>query len=154
MALGEEKEKYIEEMAVFFEGMGMTKSMGRIFGYVLVCDKAMVDFDELQVELKMSKGSVSMTTKGLAQLNFIEMVSQAGERKTYFRIAKNSFSDLIRKRNNILKMFETQLKKALEVKENKKDETANWIADTASFYNWIGVETLKMLEKWESNNSK
>lgn len=142
------KLEYIEETGLVFEGFGMTRMAGRVLGFLLVCDKDAVSFDEIRETLHASKGSISGTTKQLINVGMVEQVSLPGDRKTYYRISRTKVGKILRARiSQFTKLAET-FEKGLEVK-NRDDEVSEWLNEISAFYKWVGTEIEVIIDKWE-----
>ncbi|MDI6402282.1 hypothetical protein QLX67_09760 [Balneolaceae bacterium ANBcel3] len=148
--MDKEIQEYIEEAGLVFEKMGMTRMAGRVMGYLMVCDKDDVSFDELCDAIQVSRGSISMSTKQLEQVGFVKKIGLPGERKTFYRAADLSIIELLKQRIQLFSLFSDTLTRALDLKK-RSDGMADWLVDTAAFYDWIGHEMVALLEKWDEN---
>lgn len=144
----EKKLQYIEEAGMAFELFGMTRMAGRILGYLIVCDKESVSFNEIMDALKASKGSISGTTKQLIAIGFVEPVSLPGDRKTYYRISNMKVGSILKARIQLFLKFADVLDKGRSLKE-KNDRVSEWTLEVSSFYKWFGDEIDLVLQKWE-----
>jgi len=148
-----QKLSYIEEIGIFFEQLGMTRMSGRAFGYMIVSDKSEVSFADIQSALEASKGSISGTTKQLITIGFIEPITKPGDRKTYFRISERNVGDILKSRIELFVKFSTMLKKGNQLKK-KDDNVSAWLHEITSFYDWVGDEIEKILDRWEDEKEK
>jgi len=148
-----EKRNYIEEAGLAFEKFGMTRMTGRVMGYLMICDKDAVSFDEIRDAIQASKGSISGTLKVLTQIGFAEPVSLPGDRKTYYRAGKASAGNLIKARLQLFDLFSGLLQKGLKLKD-RQDDTSDWILELAAFYAWIGDHMLTIINSWEEEKEE
>jgi DNA-binding transcriptional regulator GbsR (MarR family) len=139
---------YIEEAGLYFEKMGMTRMAGRIFGFLVVCDCDAASFDEIKEALDASKGSISTNLKQLLQAGLVEVQSLPGNRRTYYRVNKMPFSDLMRARMKFMTEFSTLLTKAQALKE-REDDVSLWLTETAAFYLWMEAHIEEMMRRWD-----
>lgn len=130
-----------------FEQLGLARMVGRVFGYLLICDEDAVSFDQIREVLSASKGSISSTTKQLVQIGFIETVSLPGDRKTYFKVTDIELGKMLSQRMNFFEKFAEVLSKGRNLK-NREDEVSDWLRDAAVFYSWVGEEIEQMIQKW------
>lgn len=144
----EEKLNYIEEAGITFELFGMTRMAGRILGFLIICDKDAVSFNELKEVLNASKGSISGTTKQLINVGFVEPVSLPGDRKTYYRISNLKVGSILRARIQLFLKFADVLDRGRNLKE-KEDRVSEWSREVSAFYRWLGDEIDEVLQKWE-----
>jgi len=144
---------YIEETGLVFEGFGMTRMAGRTLGYLLVCDKDAVSFDEIREALNASKGSISGTTKLLVNVGMVEQVSLPGDRKTYFRISRTKVGTILKARISQFSKLAETFDKGKELK-GRKDDVSDWLTEVAAFYKWVGHEIEVIIEKWEKEKDE
>lgn len=75
-----------ELMGVWFSSLGVPRSSGQIFGYLMACDPAEQAASDIAAGTGMSRGSVSSGARMLVQLGAIEERHRVGDRKTYYRL--------------------------------------------------------------------
>jgi DNA-binding transcriptional ArsR family regulator len=74
-------ERFVEELGIQFELEGGTPRMvGRVFGWLLVCEPPEQSAAELAERLQASKSSISTATRVLLRMGLIERVRIRGER--------------------------------------------------------------------------
>ncbi len=152
LSMEKEKLTYIEETGLLMEQFGLARMAGRVLGYLMVCDKEAVSFDDIREALNASKGSISGTMKSLQNVGFVEAVSLPGDRKTYYRMSRLDPGKLMQKRMELLGVFGNHLKKGHGLK-NSEDEVSTWLHETSAFYLWAKTELQKMIETWEEKKS-
>jgi hypothetical protein len=74
-------ERFIEELGMQFElEAAAPRMLGRVLGWLLVCDPPEQSAAELAERLQASKGSISTATRLLLRMGMIERVRLRGER--------------------------------------------------------------------------
>jgi hypothetical protein len=74
-------ERFIEQVGAQFElEAGTPRMVGRVFGWLLVCDPPEQTAAQLAERLQVSKGSISTATKVLVRIGMIERARSRGER--------------------------------------------------------------------------
>ncbi|MFN3530136.1 MAG: GbsR/MarR family transcriptional regulator [Bacteroidia bacterium] len=147
--LSPEKQAYLQEFGLFFEKLGPGRIAGLILGYLLVSDRAEVSFNELVAGLDASKASVHNQLKMLEQMGFVKSLRFTGDRKTYYRIGARDMGEMTVKRMGMTVVFVSLMRKGLELKENQHDDAANFLRDTAGFYEWLHGRMQELLAEWE-----
>lgn len=147
-----DKLTYVEESGLMFEQLGMTRMVGRVFGYLLVCDQDEVSFDQIRETLNASKGSISSTTRQLVQIGLIEPVSLPGDRKTYYKITHIELGNLLKSRMRLFSRFSETLNKARKVKK-REDSVADWLLEATVFYSWVGSQIDEVIDKWHNEKA-
>jgi hypothetical protein len=78
--------RFVEEVGVMLElEAGTPRMVGRILGWLLICDPPEQSASDLAEALQASKGSISTATRVLLRLGFVERVRFPGERFDRFR---------------------------------------------------------------------
>ncbi len=147
------KLNFIEESGLVLEKLGMTRMAGRVFGYLMICDKDQVSFDDIRETLEASKGSISATTKQLVYSKLVEQVSMPGDRKTYFRISRKKAGGMLKERLKLFTVFSELLSKGMMLK-HRDDEVSDWLLEVSTFYSWVGDEFDQIIDKWEANKAE
>jgi len=147
------KLNYIEESALMFEQLGMTRMVGRVFGYLVVCDEDAVSFDQIRNTLQASKGSISATIKQLMQIGFIEAVSKPGDRKTYFRISGIELTDFLRARMKMFDLFSDKMNQGKKLRD-RDDDVSQWLLEASAFYSWVGSQLEGVIDTWQKDKNR
>jgi DNA-binding transcriptional regulator GbsR (MarR family) len=85
-------ERFVEELGVMLElEAGTPRMVGRVLGWLLICDPPEQSAAEVAERLQASKGSISTATRVLLRLGFIERVRIRGERFDRFRARPESW---------------------------------------------------------------
>jgi DNA-binding transcriptional regulator GbsR (MarR family) len=79
-------DKFIEELSIQLDSeVALPRMVGRVLGWLLVCEPPEQSAAELAAALEASKGSISTATRVLVRVGFIERVRFRGERFDRFR---------------------------------------------------------------------
>ncbi len=150
----EQELNYIEEAALFFEQLGLTRMAGRVFGYLVVTEKDAVSFDDVKEALQASKGSISGTMKQLVQIQFVKAVSIPGDRKTYYKLGEISMSDYTKSRLKQFYVFRDFINKGRDIRTKEGDKVDEWMIEVSAFYDWLAEKMEKTLVEWEENKDE
>src|SRR5919201_6734758 len=89
-------ERFIEQVGVQFElEAGTPRMVGRVFGWLLVCDPPEQSAAELAEQLQASKGSISTATRVLLRIGMIERLRVRGERFDRFRAPPDAWDEFL-----------------------------------------------------------
>lgn len=88
---------FIERMGLALEADGLPRIAGRIFGLLLVSEDCR-SLDQLAVELRVSKASVSTNARLLEQRGVLERNSRPSDRRDYYRVPPDLFSHTMAQR--------------------------------------------------------
>ncbi len=89
-------ERFVEQLGMQFElEYGLPRMVGRVYGWLLVCEPHEQSAAELARMLQASKGSISMATRVLLRQGMIERTRVPGERFDRFRVRTDALDDYI-----------------------------------------------------------
>jgi DNA-binding transcriptional regulator GbsR (MarR family) len=89
-------ERFVEEVGVMLElESGTPRMVGRVLGWLLVCDPPEQSAAELAEFLQASKGSISTATRVLLRLGLISRVRLRGERFDRFRAQSQGWDEVL-----------------------------------------------------------
>jgi DNA-binding transcriptional regulator GbsR (MarR family) len=151
--MNSKKLHHIEDAALLFEEVGMTRMAGRIFGYLLICDEDAVSFDQIRETLQASKGSISTNIQQLLQTGLIEQTTYPGDRKTYYRASHVHIGTITASRLSLMEKFVELFSTARELK-NRDDDVSDWLRETVVFYQWMEQKMEEMMGEWESEKEE
>jgi DNA-binding transcriptional regulator GbsR (MarR family) len=140
---------YIEDVSVLFEMVGLPRMAGRIFGWLLISDPVYQSHGELAKVLQASKGSISTMTRLLMQIGLIERFSLPGQRRDYFRIKPNSWSEIMRLRIAQNSAFLAIAERGLELLHDQPEHLRSRLEEMYDMHAFCKRELPAMLERWE-----
>src|SRR5262245_50635614 len=92
--------QFVDRMGILFETSGAPRSLGRVYGYLLVCEPVEQSPAGLCEALQLSKGGMSTALRQLEQARLIERVHVRGERATYFRVT-DGWAELLKAKQQL-----------------------------------------------------
>ncbi|MFB9430141.1 GbsR/MarR family transcriptional regulator [Streptoalloteichus tenebrarius] len=87
--------EFVDRVGLFFESLGAPRTMGRIYGWLMICDPPDQSLTALARTLSVSKASVSTTIRPMSEGGLVERVPVAG-REHHYRIVPGGLSRLVR----------------------------------------------------------
>lgn len=90
--------EFAARMALFFEMLGGTRTMGLICGWLTVSDPAHQSISEMARELRVSKASISTVVRQLELAQMVERVHVSGSRQHHYRLRSGGWSQILRSR--------------------------------------------------------
>jgi DNA-binding transcriptional regulator GbsR (MarR family) len=129
-------ERFIEQLGMQFElEFGAPRMVGRVLGWLLVCDPPEQSSAELAQRLEASKGSISTATRLLLTWGMIERVRMRGERFDRFVVRPDAWEDYIWREDQ----FEAPrrvLSVGIEALSDEPPERRARLAELDSMYAW------------------
>ncbi|GAA1550033.1 GbsR/MarR family transcriptional regulator [Brevibacterium picturae] len=143
-----EKREFVEQFGLFFERAGGTRTAGRMFGWLLICDPPHQSISELTDALQVSKGSVSTVARGMEEAGFLERVPQPGSRQHYYRIKAEGWTAIVRARMGFLSAGSDLARRGLEVvgPDSRRQQR---LRDWGGFLDFMAEEINEITHRWE-----
>jgi DNA-binding transcriptional ArsR family regulator len=89
-------ERFVEELGMQFElEAGAPRMVGRVLGWLLVCDPPEQSAAELAERLQASRGSISTATRALVRMGLVERVRARGERVDRFHARPGAWDEYL-----------------------------------------------------------
>ncbi|UBF28761.1 MarR family transcriptional regulator [Kovacikia minuta CCNUW1] len=144
-----EQKSFVEEAGLLFETVGLPRMAGRIFGWLLISNPAHQSPTELAEILQASKGSISTMTRLLLQIGLIERISLPGQRRDYFRIKPNAWSELTKQRMVQITAFRQLAEQGLNLMQSTGSRSLQRLEEMRDIHAFFEQEMPKMIDRWE-----
>ena len=148
-----EKQHFVEEVALVFEEIGLIRMAGRILGWLLISNPPHQSAEELAEALQASKGSISTMTRLLIQLDLIERAGIPGDRRDYFRMKPNVWSQLLQARMSQVTDLHQLAEAGLDLLKGEPPELRQRIQDMHDLYSYVETELPNLIERWEQKRA-
>jgi DNA-binding transcriptional regulator GbsR (MarR family) len=89
-----EEAELVDRIGLFMETVGAPRTMGRIYGWLLICDPPKQSLTELATALGVSKASVSTMIRPMQEGGLVERLPSAS-RQHYYGVAPGGFTRLL-----------------------------------------------------------
>ncbi|MBL1174059.1 GbsR/MarR family transcriptional regulator [Pantanalinema sp. GBBB05] len=144
-----EQKHFIEEVGLLFEMVGLPRMAGRVFGWLLISNPPYQSPGELAAVLQASKGSISTMTRLLVQIGLIERISLPGQRRDYFRIKLDAWSELTKQRMAQITAFRRLAERGLELLHDEEPNLRRRLEEMRDMHAFCERELPLMIERWE-----
>jgi hypothetical protein len=148
-----EQKHFIEEVGLLFEMAGMPRMAGRVIGWLLISNPPHQSPGELAEILQASKGSISTMTRLLMQIGLIERLSLPGQRRDYFRIKLNVWSELTNQRMAQITAFRQLAERGLDLLQGNDPQLLLRLEEMRDMHAFWEQEMPLMTERWEKQRS-
>lgn len=145
---------YLERVGKMWEEVGLTFIGGKILGYLLICGKPSVSFQELVDELGVSKASVSNNIKALTGIRFIKMTKPEGSRKSYYKPNNINMADLMQERTALFDLYADVMDEGLNQLSDHDSDAAKFMTETRDFYRWMKSKMPQLLDEYRSSKNQ
>ncbi len=145
----DQEQRFVEKVGRYFEQLGFPRMGGRIFGWLLISEAPQASMAELMEALQASKSSISSMTRLLIQVDLIEAVSVFGERRDYFRIRSDAWTNALKDRLKQAVDFRQLADEGLAVLADASTERRMRLEEMRRMYAFLEREIPALLERWE-----
>lgn len=145
----------VEEVGLLFERYGVPRMVGRVLGWLMVCDPPEQSAADLARALQASKASISTSTRLLEQTGIIERLARPGVRPVYFRLRPEAAGTaLIRERLRAVTLFRGLIERALQALEDAPPHRRARLKALHMLYTFFERELDAMLQRWDTGRGK
>ena len=89
-----EEAEFVDRLGLFMEMLGGPRTMGRVYGWLLICDPPQQSLTELAQTLAVSKASVSTVARQLQEGGMIERLPSSTRQHVY-RVTSGGFASVL-----------------------------------------------------------
>ncbi len=144
----DELARYVEEVALFFEGSGLPRIAGRILGLLMVCDPPHRSSAELAEELGASRGSISTMTRMLLLSGLVERVGVPGERASYYALKDDGFELRFEQVMRTIVGFRPLADRGIALLANTSPERRHRLRTLRALYVFLEKEMPALIDRW------
>jgi DNA-binding transcriptional regulator GbsR (MarR family) len=141
--------EFVDGMGLVFSEVGGSRMMGRIIGFLLVCDPPHQSEPQLCARLAASKGAVNTITRQLVRNGMLERVVIPGERATFLRIRGDAWSHMLRQRFVVVHTMQRMARDGLETLAGAPDERRARLQQFHDFYDFMAREIEPLIARFE-----
>lgn len=142
------KQAYIEKVGKMCEELGLTHIGGKLLGYLLVCGKEGVFFQEFVEQLGVSKASVSTNLNVLISIRFVAKVKLKTERRSRYQISTIDMLAIMQERTQLLEHYADIMDEGLALLADERSAATDFMRETRDFYRWMKDRIPHLLEAY------
>ena len=144
---------FIERMGLALESDGMPRIAGRIFGLLLLSEDSL-SLDGLAADLGVSKASVSTNARLLEQRGVLERISRPADRRDYYRVPPDLFSQTMAQRLARWERFHTAIAAARTSIPIRSQEVRERLAEFEEAYAYMSRTIKEALAEWQARREE
>jgi DNA-binding transcriptional regulator GbsR (MarR family) len=141
--------RYVEQWGILFEQFGASRMMGRVLGWLLVCDPPMQTAREIAHGIGASIGSISTTTRTLVQMGMIERLGVPRERSAHFRIRTGAWARVMKRRTGQISAMKELVKGGEQFLTQRGEKNGLRLKELQSYCSFVEREFPALFAKWE-----
>jgi DNA-binding MarR family transcriptional regulator len=148
-----EEGEFVDRMGLFMERVGGPRTMGRVYGWLMICDPPHQSLTELATALGVSKASVSTTARLLQEAGMIERFP-APNRQHRYRITPGGWTQVLRTQLAGVRMGLETLEYGLSVISADRPEQRARLEDSRDFFLFGEFDANQLIRRWEEYRSR
>jgi len=149
-SINEQELQFVEELGLLMESAGASKTLGRIFGYLLLADQPKT-LDEIATDLMFSKATASLTIRQGLLMSIFEKLSIPGERKARYRANTQSWIKASIEKAGAMQLWAQVIDQGLgtvPTQNRESRENLMVLKNYFSFINWYLSDITVQYERW------
>ncbi len=145
---------FIEDIALFFERIGMPRMAGKILGVLLIADPPAQSITEIGEKLGASKSSVSIMARLLVENGLIERVASPLPRRDYYRFKEGGWVLYMRQWLALMHELHKIAERGLVLLEEKPDEMKERLLEAHDLFSMLEERFPTLLEYLEKERKQ
>lgn len=146
--------EFVDRMGLFFETLGAGRTMGRIYGWLMICDPPQQSLSELAAALSVSKASVSTVARQLREAGMVERLPSAARQHRY-RITPGGFTHVLNVQMTLMGAGIHAADFGLQLLDDDRSEQRERLQDFRDFCEFSASDYRdELTRRWEDYRAK
>lgn len=149
-----EEAEFVDRLGLFFELLGATRTMGRLYGWLLICDPPQQSLTELAAALSVSKASISTVARQLLEGGMVERLPSPNRQHLY-RVTPGGFTSVLETQLSLMRRGIEPAEFALSVLGEDRAEQRQRVEDFRDFCEFCTqAYREQLMEMWTQYRAK
>jgi DNA-binding MarR family transcriptional regulator len=135
-------------MGLVLERLGAGRTMGRLYGRLLICDPPDRSLTELAADLAVSKASVSVVARQMEAAGMVERVP-AGSREHRYRITQGGWAEALRVQLAGVRLGVEALEFGLSALDPASPRVRVRLEEARDFFAFSELDAGELVRRWE-----
>ncbi len=144
----EERQRFIEDMALLYEKAGHTRMQGRIIAWLMICEPPHQTAGEIAGRLQASKASISTNIRMFVDFGVIERFTRPPERRDFYRLSDDAWARAVERGFPLIVAFGHLAERGLAL-AGDSPEARDRLLEMREFYDFYERELRAVLARWE-----
>jgi DNA-binding transcriptional regulator GbsR (MarR family) len=127
-----EEAEFVDRIGLFFEVIGGSRTMGRVYGWLLICDPPQQSLTQLAEVLSVSKASASTVARQLQQGGMIERLPSPSRQHLY-RVTQGGFTSVMNTQLDLMRLGVDAAEFGLSLLDADRKEQRDRLEDFRDF---------------------
>ncbi|MBN6055110.1 MarR family transcriptional regulator, partial [Nonomuraea sp. RK-328] len=142
--------EFVDRMGLVMERLGGTRTMGRLYAWLMICEPSHQSLTELAGRLGVSKTAVSTVARQLEIAGMIERVPTAGREHRY-QIAAGGWEHVLKVQLAAVRLAVETLDLGLAAVGGDRPAQRGRLEETREFFDWTLRDADDMLRRWRDS---
>ena len=140
--------EFVDQLGLVMERLGSTRSMGRLWAWLMICDPPDPSLTDLAAELGLSKTAVSTVARQLEAGGIIERVPTA-TREHRYRAVSGGWAQILPVQLGLVKQSLATLEYGLSILGEDRVQQRVRLEETRDFFAFTVRDGDEMLHRWQ-----
>ena len=141
--------RLIEDFGILYGKWGLPRMVGRILGWLLICDPPHQTAAQLAEAVGASKGSISTSVHMLEKSLLVEKIGIPGERSLFYRIRRESWAELMKAKIGAMIEMRKLAERGLAIIPLENEELRTRLTEMRDFYKFFELALPAIIERYE-----
>lgn len=147
------RDEFIEHAGLHFQRLGLSRTAGRVIGWLLISPDGSGDATELREDLGVAKSSLSVALRQLENAGLVERYRPPRERRDRYQVCDDVFGRAFQVRMHELNAMQDLVEHGKRVTSGDERAWAR-LQLMSDMYSFMGREFPKLLERWEHEKDR
>ena len=144
----DERQRFIEDMALLYEKAGHTRMQGRIIAWLMLAETPYQTAGQIAAGLQASKASISTNIRMFVDFGVIERFTRPPERRDYYRLGGDAWARAVERGFPLIAAFRELAERGLAL-VGERSEAGARLEEMRAFYEFYESELRAALTRWE-----
>lgn len=144
----EEQVGFADEIGLLYEDLGQPRILGRVLGWLLLCEPDYQSVEDLATILHASRGSISTATRSLLRAGLVERQIIRRDRRTYYRIRPGAWTSVFEEQTQTTKRMRQLAERGLELLDGEPAERRRRLEKLHNLTAFYERGTFALLARW------
>ena len=146
--MADTREEFVENAGLYFERLGLSRTAGRVLGWLLSDARGSADAPRLCAELAVAKSSMSVALRQLTASGLVERHRPPRRRRDHYRVVEDVFGRAFRAKMAEFAAFGELVEQGMRAVGDAPEVRAR-LGRMAAMYEFMAREFPRLLDRWE-----
>jgi DNA-binding MarR family transcriptional regulator len=148
-----QEREFVDRMGLVLERLGAPRTMGRLYGRLLVCEPPDQSLTELAAALAVSKASVSVVARQMEAAGMVERCPGRGREHRY-RIASGGWAQVLRMQLAGVRLGRQVLEAGLAALGDERPAARARLAEARDFFAFGERDVDEVAQRWARHRGR